>query len=165
MCTHFKVWRTAIPGELQECTEKDFTNRHVPAYQTFAAIHRRLGETGTISVARPDAGRPRAVRDPDMEDDILDNFHNALTTSTRAATSVFHVSRMTVWRVLHENLQYPFHIQRVQGLNVADYPRRVEFATWFLQQREEDGFPSKVFFTDEATFMLERVFNTHNQHI
>ena len=93
-----------------------------------------VGETGTISVARPDAGRSRAVRDPDMEDDIFDHFHNAPTTSTRAAASVLHVSRMTVWRVLHENLQYPFHIQRLQGLNVADYPRHVEFTTWFLQQ-------------------------------
>ena len=100
-----------------------FPNRHVPAYQTFAAIHRRLGETGTISVARPDAGRPRAVRDPDMEDDILDHFHNAPTTNTRAVTSVIYVSRMTVWRVLHKNLQYPFHIQRVQSLNIANYPR------------------------------------------
>ena len=84
-----------------------FLNRHVPAHQIFAAIHRRLGETGTISVARPDAGRSRAVRDPDMEDDILDHFHNAPTASTRAVASVLHVSRMTVWRVLHENLQYP----------------------------------------------------------
>ena len=76
-----------------------FPNRHVPAHQTFTAIHRRLGKTGTISVARPDAGFPRAVRDPDMEDDILDHFYNAPTTSTRAAASVLHVSRMTVWRV------------------------------------------------------------------
>ena len=105
-----------------------FSNRHVPTHQTFAAIHRRLGETVTISVARTDAGRPRVVRDPDMEDNILDHFHNAPTTSTRAA-SVLHVSRMTVWRVLHENLQYPIHIQRVQGLNAAYYPRSVEFAT------------------------------------
>ena len=72
--------------------QERYPNRYVPAHQTFAAIHRRLGETGTISVARPDAGRPRAVRDPDMEKDILDHFYNSPTTSTRAAASVLHVS-------------------------------------------------------------------------
>ena len=35
-----------------------FPNRQVPAHQTFAAIHRKLRETGTLRVTRPDAGRP-----------------------------------------------------------------------------------------------------------
>lgn len=138
----------------------------MPVHQTFAAIHRRLRETGTFHVARPDAGRPRRVRDPEMEDAILQHFHNAPTTSTRAASNVLHASRMTVWRVLHDNLQHPFHIQRVQGLHVDDYARRVQFATWFLQQEgEEPDFASKVLFTDEATFTREGTFNTHNKHL
>jgi hypothetical protein len=33
-----------------------------------------------------------------------------------------NVSHMTIWRVLHEQLLYPYHLQKVQGLMLADFP-------------------------------------------
>ena len=43
-----------------------YPNRHVPAYQTFISIHRRLCEDGTFRRARPEGGRRRRLRDPEM---------------------------------------------------------------------------------------------------
>jgi hypothetical protein len=34
--------------------------------------------------------------------------------------------------ILHEQLLYPYHVQRVQGLRPADYPVRRRFCRWFL---------------------------------
>lgn len=142
-----------------------FPTRHVPSPETFQAIHQRLRETGTFRVARLDAGRPRAARQPEMEDAILQHFQDHPTTSTRAAANVVNVSHSVVWRVLHDNTQHPYRIQRVQALNVDDYAPRVQFATWFLQQDAEQELASKVLFTDEAAFTREGMFNVHNQHV
>jgi hypothetical protein len=42
------------------------------------------------------------------------------------------VSQWVVSRILHEQLLYPYHVQRVQGLSPADYPVRRHFCKWFL---------------------------------
>ncbi|GFW09165.1 uncharacterized protein TNCV_2101191 [Trichonephila clavipes] len=44
-------------------------------------------------------------------------------------------------------------IYRVQAITPDDYPHRLNFATWYLQQTAENQtFPADVLFTDEATF-------------
>jgi hypothetical protein len=54
----------------------------------------------------------------------------------------------------------------VQGLNAEDYPRRVEFARWFLRKEvEQHYFAAKVLFSDEATFTREGIVNMHNLHV
>ena len=64
--------------------------------------------------------------------------------------------------MLHDNGQHPFHVQRVQELN----PRRVQFARWFLHKEvEQPCFPSKVLFTDEASFTQEGIVNVRNLHL
>ena len=72
----------------------------------------------------------------------------------------------TVWEVLLDNGLHPFHVQRVQELNTEDHPRRVQFARWFLNKEvEQPCFPSKVLFTDEASFTREGIVNLHNLHL
>ncbi|GBM05154.1 hypothetical protein AVEN_197716-1 [Araneus ventricosus] len=64
------------------------------------------------------------------------------------------------------NVCIPYHVQRVQELTQRDYPRRVEFARWFLQQSAVNpDFGATVLFTNECTFTREGAFNTHNQHV
>jgi hypothetical protein len=101
-----------------------------------------------------------------MEEEILEHFENNPTTSTRSAAHVLHLSQTTVWEVLHGNGRHPFHVQRVQELNAEDHPRRVQFARWFLNKEvEQPCFPSKVLFTDEASFTREGIVNVHNLHL
>ena len=119
-----------------------FPNRH----QTFAAIHRRLCETGHFSCH--EAKRIRRVRDPEIEEQVLQHFQNNETTSIYFAANVLLPSQSTVWSVLHENDIHPFQIHRVQAINAEDYPSRVKFDRCFLHKEvETPSFPSSVFFS------------------
>ncbi|KAJ4444077.1 hypothetical protein ANN_05866 [Periplaneta americana] len=53
-----------------------------------------------------------------------------------------------------------------QALSPADYPARVRFCQWFLQQCGVNlNFPALVLFTDEAQFTRDGITNFHNQHV
>ena len=76
------------------------------------------------------------------------------------------VHHSTVWRILHEDWMYPYHLQRVQVLKPEDLPRCVRFCQWCLEQCiQHPQFLWKLLFTDEAKFTQDRIFNFHNMHI
>ena len=87
-------------------------------------------ETGSFCT-RPGAGRPKRVTDPEMhgqmEEKVLRHLQKNATTSTRVAGNILPPSHSTVWRVLHENVLHPFLFQRLQALNVGDYPRLLKW--------------------------------------
>uniref|UniRef100_A0A8D8XH66 Uncharacterized protein n=1 Tax=Cacopsylla melanoneura TaxID=428564 RepID=A0A8D8XH66_9HEMI len=65
----------------------------------------------------------------------------------------------------HENLFYPFHLQRVQGLLERDFEPRLQFCRWALVQLATVlNFLSSVLFTDEANFNRDGITNFHNNH-
>jgi hypothetical protein len=73
---------------------------------------------------------------------------------------------MTVWRVLHQQLLYPYRLQRVHGLCPADFPAREAFCQWFVHQCALNPlFVSSVLFTDEAAFTRNGIINFHNNHV
>jgi hypothetical protein len=47
--------------------------------------------------------------------------------STRQVEQELNASRMIIWTVLHEQLHYPYHLQRVWGLMFADFLVRENF--------------------------------------
>ncbi|KAJ4450008.1 hypothetical protein ANN_01415 [Periplaneta americana] len=52
------------------------------------------------------------------------------------------------------------------NVSPADYPARVRFCQWFLQQcGVNPNFPALVLFTDEAQFTRDGITNFHNQHV
>lgn len=143
-----------------------YPNRRQPSANTFSRLHQRLHETGVLQPKFADCGRYRTQRITDAEDDILQMVDEDPSLSTRNIARDTGVSRHTVWRTLHENLLYPYHLQRVQCLRPEDYPRRVEFCEWLLQRhRQDQEFISKILFTDEATFTRRGIANYHNYHI
>ena len=84
---------------------------------------------------KPNWGRPRRTRTPQLEEAIhsFDDDDDP-SVSTRQVAATINVDHMTVWRVLHENLLYPYHLQRFKGLSVADFPAQRHFCEWFIQQ-------------------------------
>jgi hypothetical protein len=67
--------------------------------------------------------------------------------------SPFNVNHWSIWNILHKNLLYPYHIQRVQSLTQEDYPRRQNFCEWLLQENDQNPmFVSKILMTDECCF-------------
>ncbi|KAJ4432828.1 hypothetical protein ANN_21467 [Periplaneta americana] len=52
------------------------------------------------------------------------------------------------------------------ALSPVDYPARVRFCQWFLQQcGVNPNFSALVLFTDEAQFTQDGITNFHNQHV
>lgn len=143
--------------------EERYPNRRHPDPRTFTAVDRRLRERGSVRRFGADVGGYR--RRDRRDEDILNLVQANPQTSTRAVAAVLHVSQSLVWRCLHTNQLYPYHHQRVQGLERGDYPARIIFCQWYLRQHGIDPlFTSIVLFTDEATFSRDGIFNTHNTH-
>jgi hypothetical protein len=77
---------------------------------------------------------------------------------------MLNVSHMTIWRVLHEQLLYPYNLQRVQGTLPADFPARGKFCYCFVQRSAENFLIALFLFTDKARFCRDSIINIHNQH-
>jgi hypothetical protein len=69
---------------------------------------------------------------------------------------------MQVWRILHHNGLYPYHLQRVQHLLPNDYEQRLQFCNWL--QTNWHSLDNNLF-TDEALFTRDGINNTRNSHI
>lgn len=142
-----------------------FPDRTQPSHPTFAAVYRRIAETGTLAPQTVNRGTPRSARTIEQEEHILQAVEMDPAISTRRLAVACGTSRSTAWRVLHEQSLYPYHLQRVQGLSPADYPPRANFCRWFIAQTANPRFVSSVLFTDEATFGRDGITNLHNMHV
>jgi Transposase. len=144
-----------------------YPNRQIPSQRMFGRIHQRLRDTGSLSKQCHLSGRPRSVSTPRAEEEILALVEQNPGTSVRRISAEVGISGPLVWRILHEQLLYPYHVQRVQALNpINDHQARLVFCRWFLRHDAEDPrFLANILFTDEAGFTRNGVFNFHNTHI
>lgn len=113
-----------------------FPERRLPNRRTFTAVQQRLRETGSVLPRPREVGRERQVNVLNAEIEILDAADADPGVSTRQLAQVVGVSPWTVWKILKENLLYPYHIQRVQNLEAADYLPRINFCRLFLQKTQ-----------------------------
>ena len=98
------------------------------------------------------------------EEAVLQYVENNPSVSTRVTARRFHMSHVTVWRILQEML-WSYHLERVHALTPADYPSRMHFCNWYLNQTIlQADFANTVLFTDEACFTHERIYNSRNSH-
>jgi hypothetical protein len=71
-----------------------------------------------------------------------------------------------VWRILHEQSLYPYHIQPVQAITPPDHHARVEFCQWLLAECTANTQPvANILFTEEAELTRDSTLNFHNTHI
>ncbi|GBM32118.1 hypothetical protein AVEN_11908-1 [Araneus ventricosus] len=152
--------------EAERLHRQRFPRRHLPDRKMFYLLHRCLCETGSFVTGMHDTGRGRRVRTPQVVEDILQRVRDRPDISTREVSRAVNVLPSIVWRVLRDEGLHYYHVQKVQALIPADYAPRVKFACWFLQQLEaQPDFSGHVLFTDESTFTLEVISNTHNLHV
>ncbi|KAL7640497.1 UNVERIFIED_CONTAM: hypothetical protein RMT77_008772 [Armadillidium vulgare] len=141
-------------------------NRVIPHHTMFARLRQRLGETGSFKKLTNGNGRPRTVSTPDVEEQVLQELEDSPTTSTRKIAATLHISHSTVFRVLKNQLLYPYHFQRVQALLPTDFPARVALCRWMQQKIAHNPHHlAEVFFIDEANFSRDAISNFHNNHI
>jgi len=79
--------------------------------------------------------------------------------STRSIASRIGVSRMQVWRTLHEEGLYPYNDQRLQNLEPGDHAQRMDLCHWMKALSE---MLSVILFTDEASFTRDGINNSRN---
>ena len=149
--------------EARRLYQETFPNRRLPCSRTFSCIAQRLRERGTF-IPVIEGGRPRTASTVQQKQRILAHVAASPGTSTRRISEGVH--RSTVWRILHEERLYRYHLQRIQGLKPEDLPRRVRFCQWCLKQCvRHPQFLWKILFTDEAMFTRDGIFNFHNVHM
>ncbi|KAJ4429302.1 hypothetical protein ANN_26306 [Periplaneta americana] len=130
--------------------QERYPQRQCPDRKTFVRLHYCLCEYGKFNSPGLGRGRPRSTT-PEVQEEILEAVNMTPSISTQRVVLQVNVPHTTVWRLLKEYQLYPYHLQRVQALSPADYPARVRFCQWFLQQcGVNPNFPALVLFTDEA---------------
>ncbi|RZC41778.1 hypothetical protein BDFB_014128, partial [Asbolus verrucosus] len=83
--------------------------------------------------------------------------------SLRVLSQSTGVSFGTCQKIVKKDLHlFPYRLTCVQELFEVDYPRRVTFCRWFLQNFYDNDLLDKTFFTDEAWFYLNGYVNSQN---
>lgn len=146
----------------------NFPNRRIPDQGIFERIHRRLRETGQLAPFRAEAGgQAVGLQNLNMEDVVLRRIRDDPEISTRRLATELGVSRMNIWRIIHDAGYYPYHFQRVQALYPGDRIARLNSCRWFLNQPRfnNENFAWNTLFTDESEFTRNGINNFHNRHL
>ena len=81
--------------------------------------------------------------------------------STCIMASRICVSRMQVWRTVHEEDLYPYHDHRVHHLESEDPVQRMDLCQWITAHPQQLSF---ILFTDKASFTRYGINNSQNLH-
>ncbi|KAJ8948184.1 hypothetical protein NQ318_010457 [Aromia moschata] len=102
---------------------------------------------------------------PQLVENILNAVHDTLSTRTRRLSTQLNASKTITAQPNSVDRSHPYHLQKVHELIPEDFPRRMQFARWLLdQQRNNVNIISNIFFTDEASFTKNGITNLHNAH-
>jgi hypothetical protein len=114
----------------------------------FTRVHQHLREKGSFRSVNRCAER-QVQQNVEEDENIIDMVQRSACISTRRISAHFCVLRMRVWRTLHAEGMYPYHIQRIQHLEPADMCSRLELCHW---TNSNSHMNRNILFTDEAHF-------------
>ena len=117
--------------EIAHLYAKAFSNRRNPKSRTLTRIHQSLRENGSFR-HQERTGRPKTLA-PDIEERVLGGVEVNPGTSARRVVMQEGISANSLWRILHQQLLYPYHIQRVQGVKNTDFLPRLTFCQQIQQ--------------------------------
>lgn len=84
-------------------------------------VHRRLCESSSFDMHKPDADRQQTTRTSFAEENVLQELkHNPHSTYTRLVSWDTHFSQSIVWRIIHGEWLHPFPLQCIQTLELND---------------------------------------------
>jgi len=141
--------------------QRRFPNCRIPTRRVFTRVYQTLRDTGTfpsICIA-PERDVNEGV---DAEEGIVQMVQSSPHASMRRIARRLRVSHTRVWRTLHAEGMYAYHMQRVQHLRHGDFAQRLEFCKWLNGSRQLHRY---ILFTDEVQFNCDGVNNTHNSHV
>lgn len=159
-------WKYPIP----HCIN-DFQN----AFPNFPADYQKLVQeiytcvakfrnVGTVG-RKAGSGAPKK-RTPEIVADVAERMEQSPRKSIRRLAQEINLSYGTCQKILKENLNlYSYRINVVQELFQRDFPARIEYCQWFLNNLNNNNTLDLTFFTDEAWFYLSGYINKQNMRI
>jgi len=140
--------------------QRRFPDRRIPSRSVFTRIHQTLRDSGSHPSVSLQSER-EVVRTINTRENILQMVQRSPRLSTHRISSGIGVSRMQVWRTLHEEDLYPYHDKRVQHLEPGDHAQRMNLCHWIKVHPE---LLSVILFSDEASFTRDGVNNLRTVH-
>ena len=83
-------------------------------------------------------GPPRRARDHHVEEQILQDIDDNPSNSIRKIATQNNVTKWIVHETLKEQLLHPYHVQKVHAMSPDDYPARLQYSNWFIQQHNQN---------------------------
>ncbi|XP_076664855.1 uncharacterized protein LOC143367157 [Andrena cerasifolii] len=108
---------------------REYPRIETPSEGTIRRLASRLHSTGSMMRRGSVMGRPRAAWNLAVEENVLDAIDEEPTVSVRDLSRRLDASRMTVHRILRENMLHPYSYVRVQHLHPGNGDQRVEGVT------------------------------------
>jgi len=109
--------------------QQRFPNHRIPTRRVFTRVYQTLRDTGTFPGIRIAAER-NVNEGVDEEEGIVQMVQNSPRASMRRIARRLRVPHTRVWRTLHAEGMYSYHVQRVQHLGPGDFAERLEFCKW-----------------------------------
>ena len=141
--------------------QQHFPNHRIPTRRVFTRVYQTLQDTGTLPGICIAAERD-VNEGVDEEEGIVQMVRSSPCVSMRRIARRLRVPNTRVWRTLHAEDMYPYHVQRVQHLGTGDFPERLEFCKWLNGSCQLLRY---ILFTDKAQFNCDGVSNTHTSHV
>lgn len=117
----------------------------------------------TKGIVQPDHNKGKAIRKRvrDLRSvDILASAEVNPHDSLRRRERDSGISRMTIHRIFKDVKFHPYRMSLVQSLEEGDFPRRLDFCNWAIDQ--DRLFHRRVLFSDECIFKSDGEVNTWN---
>jgi len=137
-----------------------FPDHRIPSRGVFSRIHQTMRETGCLPSVAVQSER-EVVPLINTWENILEMVQRSPRLSTRRIASRIGVSRLQVWRTLHEEDLHPYHDHRVH-LEPGDPAQCMDLCQWITAYPE---LLSVILFTDEASFTWDSINNSRNSHM
>jgi hypothetical protein len=137
-----------------------FRDGRIPSKGAFSRVHQTMRETGCLPSVSAQSEKEVAP-DVNTRENILGMVQRSPRLSTRRIASRIGVSRMQVWRTLHEGDLHPYHDRSVQHLEPGDLDQCMNLCHWIKAHPE---LFSVILFTDEASFTRDGINNSRNFH-
>ena len=100
--------------------QQRFPNRRIPTRIMFTRVYQTLRNTGTLPAVRIAAERD-VNKGVDEEEGFVRMVQCSRRASTRRIARRLRVRHTSVWRTLHAEGMFPYHVQRVQHLGPGDF--------------------------------------------
>lgn len=136
-----------------------YMERRQPDKRVFAKLEANLKLYGSFN--KPKEAKKKINEETEIRVLAYNNFKP--TASVREIGIECNTSREEARIILKQNNFKPYHHHIGNTLYPTDLERRLNYATWFLQQsRRNEGFAKTILFTDEAKFTNNGLFNRKN---